>query len=104
MRPDYYWVRFGYEAWKLEQARKYDPDQPRDDRGRWVDAGGNPMESFAAARRRGRSVAYCMAQYAVDGLMCNSVKPASRAAACWKQAGERLGNCIAGRPIPPLNF
>jgi hypothetical protein len=104
VRPDYYWLRFGQKAWIRDYTRKYDPNQPRDDRGRWVDAGGDPMESFAAARGRGRSAAYCMAQYAVDGLMCNSVKPASRAAACWKQAAERLGNCLAGRPIPPLNY
>ena len=47
---------------------------------------------------------FCMAQYAVDGLMCNSVEPASRRAGCWKQAAERLGNCLAGREVPPLNF
>jgi hypothetical protein len=101
--PYEYWLRFS------PYARKYDPNQPRDDRDRWADAGtgsltNNSLESFSAARRRGRSVAYCMAQYAVDGLLCNSIKPASRAAACWKQATERLGNCLAGRPIPPLNF
>jgi hypothetical protein len=118
VRADYYWLRFGQKAWLGKLARKanFDPNQPRDDHGRWVDAGGDqdnsadgrqsndPVESFAAARRRGRSAAYCMAQYAIDGLMCNSVKPKSRQAACWKQAAERLGNCLAGRPIPPLNF
>jgi hypothetical protein len=62
------------------------------------------LASFAAASRRGRSPAYCMAQYAIDGLMCNSVEPASRRATCWTQAAERLGNCLAGRPIPPLIF
>jgi hypothetical protein len=118
VRPAYYWLRFGQPAWlrKLAGKANFDPNQPRDDQGRWVDAGGDrgtsadesqsndPLESFAAARRRGRSAAYCMAQYAIDGLMCNSVKPKSRQAACWKQAAERLGNCLAGRPIPPLNF
>jgi hypothetical protein len=117
VRPSYYWQRFGFPAWQREYARKYDPDQPRDDQGRWVDAGGdrqtsetddegttdNPVVSFAAARRRGRSMAYCMAQYAVDGLMCNSAER-SRQRACWTQAGERLANCLSGRPIPPLNF
>jgi hypothetical protein len=102
-RPHEYWLRYG------SYARKYDPNQPRDRRGRWADAGAgiatnSALESFSAARRRGGSMAYCMAQYAVDGLLCNSTKSASRAAACWKQAAERLGNCLAGRPIPPLNF
>lgn len=120
VRPAYYWLRFGQEAWKRACARKanFNPDQPRDYSGRWTNSGGarrtsgttgeglydRPLESFAAARRRGRSVAYCMTQYAVDGLMCNSVEPASRRAACWKQATERLGNCLAGREIPPLIF
>jgi hypothetical protein len=115
-RPSRYWHRFGLPAWQREYARKYDPDQPRDDHGRWVDTGaddgsnnpdgtpaGDLPVSFAAARRRGRSMAFCMAQYAVDGLMCNSVE-LSRQRACWTQAAERLGNCLSGRPIPPLNF
>lgn len=115
VRPDYYWFRFGHDAWKREQARKYDPNQPRvpsgnPDGGQWTNSASgradvsNPMESFAAARRRGRSVAYCMALYARDGAECNSVKPASRAQACWKQAAERLGNCLAGRQVPDLIY
>src|SRR5262245_55269170 len=115
----YYWVRFGQDRWKRNHAHKanFNSEQPRDNSGRWVDSGDSrqttgtgtgldddPRESFAAARRRGRSVAFCMAQYAVDTLMCNSVEPASRRPGCWKQAAERLGNCLAGREIPPLNF
>ena len=115
----YYWYKYGLPAWQREcarqreLARKYDPDQPRDDHGRWVDTErdenhtsdetGDLPVSFAAARRRGRSMAFCMSQYAVDGLMCNSVER-SRQRACWAQAAERLGNCLRGRPIPPLNF
>jgi hypothetical protein len=117
--PARYWLRFGRERWETDYARKanFNPEQPRDDSGQWIATGGSrhatsagkgfdndPLESFATARRRGRSIAFCMAQYAVDGLMCNSVEPASRRAGCWKQAAERLANCIAGREIPPLNF
>jgi hypothetical protein len=115
VRPAYYWLRFGHEAWKRAQIGKanFNPNQARDDQGRWVDSAddrrpgalsNNALESFAAARRRGRSAAYCLAQYAIDSLLCNSVEPASRAASCWRQAAERLGNCISGRPIPPLNY
>ena len=33
-------------------ARKYSPDQPRDDRGRWTsDGGGEGMTDISAARR-----------------------------------------------------
>lgn len=114
IRPDHYWLRFGQKAWMRGQSRKYDPDQPRvpagtSGGGQWTsgmfaDAGArNPMESFAAARRRGRSVAYCMTQYTVDGLMCNSVERARREP-CWKQAAERLAACLGGRQVPPFNF
>ena len=116
-RPDYYWLRFGHDAWKRRQTltEKVDPNQPRvpagnPDGGQWTSeaTGGvhysDPMESFGAARRRGRSALYCMAKYAEDGVTCNSVKPASRARACWKQAAERLGNCLAGRQVPDLIY
>lgn len=94
--------------------KAYDPDQPRvpagnPDGGQWTSGGAagkteaTPLPSFAAARRRGRSVAYCMAQYAVDGLMCNSVASSQRRA-CWAQAAERFANCLSGRPIPPFSF
>jgi hypothetical protein len=100
----YHWaLRYGRSGY----TRKYDPNQPRDERGRWVDADGNqddladnPLESFAAARRRGNSLAYCTAQYAADALICKIAK--SRA--CWEQAALRWSNCLAGRPIPPLNY
>ena len=119
VRPAYYWLCYGYEAWKRANATKanFNPNQLRDDQGRWADTIDNQqgasesvgnantaLESFAAASRRGRSAAFCVAQYAVDSLLCNSVKPASRARACWTQAAERLGNCLSGRPIPPLNY
>ena len=121
VRPAYYWLCYGHEAWKRANATKanFNPNQLRDEQGRWVDSidsqprasesvgnavNDTALESFAAASRRGRSAAFCLAQYAIDSLLCNSVKPASRARACWAQAAERLGNCINGRPIPPLNY
>ncbi len=46
VRPDYYWLRFGYEAWKRDQARKanFNPNQPRvlagnPDGGQWTAEG-----------------------------------------------------------------
>jgi len=112
VRPDYYALRFGFGR---SHARKYDPDQPRvpagnADGGQWTSGAGgegsteDPLETFGAASRRGRSAAYCMAQYAIDNLLCNSVEPASRRAVCRGQAAERLGACLAGRPIPPLSY
>jgi hypothetical protein len=99
-------------------ARKYDPNQPRvpagnPDGGQWTSGGSgenagrpttNPLESFAAARRRGRSMAYCLRQLAIDNLYCATREPASVRAACRSQAMERCPNCIVGRPIPPLPF
>lgn len=46
VRPDKYWLRFGYEAWKLRQVRKYDPSQPRvpagnSEGGQWTNGGAN---------------------------------------------------------------
>ena len=47
VRPDYYWLRFGYEAWKHNHERKanFDPNQPRvpannPGGGRWTRPGG----------------------------------------------------------------
>jgi len=90
----------------------FNPSQPRvpagnPDGGQWTDVTEDEgptdgsLESFSAARRRGRSVAYCMAQYAVDSLLCNSIEQSQRRA-CWAQAAERLAACLSGRPIPPL--
>lgn len=100
------------EIRRIYFGRKFDPNQPRvpagnPDGGQWASgtegSGNNPLESYAAARRRGRSLAYCLRQYAIDGLHCNSLEP-SQKRPCWAQASERLGNCIAGRPIPRLSY
>jgi hypothetical protein len=68
VRPDNYWLHFGYEAWKRRQSGKanFNPNQPRvpagsPDGGQWTDAGGRHSNSpsrsdsmdFSAARRRG---------------------------------------------------
>ena len=115
VRPDYYWQRYGLPALRRDQARKYDPNQPRVPAGdsdgvQWTSEGGsedvtnNPLESFAMARRRGKSTAYCAAQYTIDILLCNSLQPSSRRAICRGQAMERYANCLSGRPIPPLSY
>ncbi len=66
MRPDYYWLRFGYERWKREQASKanFNPNQPRvpagnPDGGQWTDTGGgqsdrSDLTDFSAVRRSKR--------------------------------------------------
>lgn len=99
-------------SWGIDA--KYDPEQPRvpageSGGGQWTrnpDSSkiGNPLESFAAASRRGRSWKFCAAQYTIDGLMCSSLESPATRAACWRQAAERLGACLAGRPIPPLIY
>ncbi len=68
VRPDYYWLRFGYEAWKRDQTWKanFNPSQPRvpvgnPDGGQWTSEGasGTPsarqrqeLTDISAARRR----------------------------------------------------
>ncbi len=92
---------------------KFNPDQPRvpagnPDGGQWISDGGELgndfPSSFQLAARRGRSARYCMAQYAIDMLFCSSLEPASTRAVCREQAALRLGNCFAGRQIPPLSY
>jgi hypothetical protein len=110
VRPDYYWLRFGLAAAKRNYARKYDPDQPRvpagnPDGGQWTNGGGSAGQTtdFSGARRK-RSEAYCWNQMQIDMLLCASLHPASRVAACRGQAMERYAACLTGKPIPPLPF
>jgi hypothetical protein len=95
--------------------RGYDPNQPRvpagnPDGGQWTSGTSGQKESikpaltFAAARRRGMSEAFCAAQLAIDNLLCSSVRPASRRAVCRSQAMERFAACLRGRPLPPLSY
>ena len=127
-RPDYYWLRFGYEAWKRNHACKagFNPDEPRapagnPDGGQWTvggagfspgGAGITPRHSNSPARRpapyqmaaRGKqSAAYCWNQMQIDMLYC-ATRPAPINAACRAQAMERYAACLTGKPLPPLPF
>jgi RHS repeat-associated protein len=42
----------------------------------------------------------CDIQYDEDSSICR----VARSRTCWEQAALRYGNCLAGRPIPPLGF
>jgi hypothetical protein len=92
-------------------SRKYRPDQPRDELGRWVDEGGptddrsgvadgSPTDISAVGRRRAVLEARCLAQYALDTIVCTR----ARSRACHQQAALRYSNCLVSRPIPPLNY
>lgn len=112
LRPD--WRRFwrpGYETDPLYRLyerieRKYRPDQLRDDLGRFALAGASGNR---AGRQRQDNVAQsilpslrmdCDGLYLIDTSICRRV--GSRA--CYAQAALRYGNCLAGRPMPPLNY
>lgn len=88
---------------------KFDPDQPRDEFGRWTDGpltNETPLSGSTdfSAIRRGQSESVCWSQYTIDLLRCGSeLRPAARAI-CRAQAMERYSACISGRPIPPLSF
>jgi hypothetical protein len=93
-------------------ALKYDPEQPRDEIGRWTDGNdASAQESpasgstdFSAARRRPGSESECWSQYTIDMLRCGAeLRPATREI-CRAQAMERLAACRSGRPIPPLSY
>jgi hypothetical protein len=54
------------------------------------------------AARRGRRLTddECWEQYERDLFHCRMVGLKS----CYAQAAERYSACLAGRPIPPLNY
>jgi hypothetical protein len=54
---------------------------------------------FGSSGNRG-SEDKCDELYEEDSNICR----AERSSTCWAQAAERHGNCLAGRPIPPLGF
>lgn len=101
------WRQF---MWAIE--RKFDPDQPRDELGRWIDAGSFESNTSASDRgatdfsaaRRGQSEAVCWSQYQVDMLRCQAELRATARAICRAQAMERYAACRSGNPIPPLIF
>jgi len=55
---------------------------------------GKPSESSKATEDQ------CEALYEEDSATCRQ----ARSRTCWEQAALRYGNCLAGRPIPPLGF
>lgn len=88
-------------------SRKFDPDQPRDEIGRWTDASdGSDHETSTdiSAARRGQSESVCWTQYSLDMVRCDAVLRAPQRAACRAQAMERYAACRSGRPIPALIF
>lgn len=84
---------------RRQYSRKYRPDQPRDDHGRWVDEGG-PTDISAARRASKVLEARCLAQYALDTIVCTR----AGSQACHQQAALRYSNCLSRRQIPPLNY
>lgn len=88
---------------------KFDPDQPRDEFGRWTNrpsTNETPLSDSTdfSAIRRGQSESVCWAQYTIDLLRCGSeLRPAAREI-CRGQAMERYAACRSGRSIPPLSF
>ena len=102
--------------------KRYDPNQPRVPGGRpgagqWTgdstsgasdatgslgtsDASASEDVVLAARRDRGIDEDACWAQYERDCFQCSMVG----LPACYAQAMERVSACLAGRPIPPLNY
>jgi hypothetical protein len=99
----------------------FNPDQPRDQDGRWTDSGSTspkagsdaaadsvsddregarttPLDIIAA--RRQFSLAECEAQYRRDTFHCTMVGLPS----CHRQAAQRYAACLGGTQIPPLNY
>lgn len=72
---------------------KFNPDQPRDELGRWTGA------EMVAANNASRE-AECEAQYARDTFICNALRLRSY----WERAAERYAACLRGRSIPALRF
>jgi hypothetical protein len=102
--------------------KRYDPNQPRVPGGRpgagqWSrestkgdsdttsslgPSDASSSEDVVLAARRGRRIDEdaCWAQYERDRFQCSMVG----LPACYAQAMERVSACLAGRPIPPLNY
>jgi len=99
----------------------FNPDQPRDEDGRWSDSGSTsptarsdagadsaggdrggarkmPLDIMAA--RRQFSLAECEAQYKRDTFHCTMVGLPG----CHRQAAQRYAACLGGTQIPPLNY
>jgi len=96
-------------------SRKFDPDQPRvpagnPDGGRWTSNGApgedtnDPAAGVVLAATSPLSASFCWNQMQIDMLLCASLIPPWRVAACRAQANERYAACLTGKPIPPLPF
>jgi hypothetical protein len=97
-------IRAGLKFAKLTAALKagFNPDQARDEFGRWSDGGASSSENQNADSRfaaKGNEAA-CEKQYKLDSAICRLVQTNL----CWRQAMARRAACISGYPLPPLNF
>lgn len=95
-------LRYKISAFRFSSLlRKFDPDQPRDEQGRWTDGIGStatsdPLDAFASF---GNS-AICNAQYNKDLFQCKMTGRPQ----CYAQAMVRFVACENGGQIPPLNY
>jgi hypothetical protein len=85
-------------------GQKFNPGQPRvpagqPDGGQWTNEGAT-FQLVASGRISPAKEAECEAQLIRDEFQCRMVG----LRACWTQAYFRYGNCLAGLPIPPLNY
>lgn len=112
-RSDLAALRFKLALIRYELLRRkagFNPDQPRvpdgnPDGGQWTILDNNEcvvqsQSSTIAARQRRGLQALCDAQYDRDVFQCRMVG----LSACYAQAALRYANCLAGLPIPPLNY
>ena len=101
-------IRFELKLRKFIRSIKagFDPDQPRDDDGRWAAEGSSGQEGTQdsslklAGRISPAREAECEELRMHDEIQCRFVG----LRACWAQAAPRYANCLRGSPIPPLNY
>lgn len=97
-----------FETFIRAMKAGFNQDQPRDDQGRWSEAGGSNEDTaddmdlplVIMAARRTFSLAECEAQYKRDTFHCNMVGLMS----CHRQAAQRYAACLGGTQIPPLSY
>jgi len=109
VRPDLYASHVGFASRTEAPKFKYDSSQPRvpagtENGGQWTGGGlgGAIRRPFrlASARISQAREAECEAMRRRDEIQCRFVG----LRACWTQAYLRYGNCLAGLPIPLLNY
>ncbi len=104
--------------------RRFDPNQARDELGRWTNESGGGSSPLATAANvvaqavsatagvagddagftASAALDACDAQYELDSSLCRMLGSRMSRAKCWASASERLAACLAGRPILPLSF